>query len=149
MSPASCSSLLSTRPCSRRSCPSTWRPPICSSSWRVSRRSPSPLTRWSTYGRADGPRPASKSPRTGSNMKFLDRRLRDYRVRVALREVPAAPRAVFDIGCDDGFLLSKLGDERTRRDGCDPVVSADAARIGNVVLRGFFPDVVKSAEPFY
>jgi len=82
-------------------------------------------------------------------VKALDRALRRYRTRVALRELPSSPRAVFDIGCDDGYLLASIGDDHTRRDGCDPVVSPSAERIGDTVLKGFFPEVVIESAPFY
>ena len=76
-------------------------------------------------------------------MKFADRVLRAYRARVAVRELPRSAGAVFDIGCDDGWLLDSLPSTVTRRDGCDPLAEPTAAA-GRTILRGFFPAAVES-----
>lgn len=74
-------------------------------------------------------------------MKKLDKILRQWRVGKALQEAPAAPSAVFDIGCDDGYLLSQMP-AGVVRDGCDPLGSSDAEKVGDQILTGFFPAAV-------
>lgn len=75
-------------------------------------------------------------------MKAMDKILRRWRINVALREAPAPLRAAFDIGCDDGFLLSRLGPETVRRDGCDPLLGSAPITPGLRLIKGHFPDAL-------
>ena len=75
-------------------------------------------------------------------MKAMDKILRRWRISVALREAPAPLRAAFDIGCDDGFLLSRLGPETVRRDGCDPLLGSAPITPGLRLIKGHFPDAL-------
>lgn len=79
-------------------------------------------------------------------MKLVDNVLRAWRIRLALRSAPEHPRAVFDIGCDDGHLLRQIEGPGIRRDGCDPVARTEPIAPGDVILRGFFPDAAPSPE---
>ena len=53
-------------------------------------------------------------------MKLLDKFIRYWRVKVALKNRPKIMENVFDIGCDDGYLLQKLSHITKRQDGIDP-----------------------------
>jgi hypothetical protein len=77
-------------------------------------------------------------------VKLLDNVLRKWRVGLALRSAPSPIHAVFDIGCDDGFLLRQIPGPSVRRDGCDPVVSMQPISDGDQILAGFFPDAAPS-----
>lgn len=71
-------------------------------------------------------------------MKSLDRLLRAWRTRVALRAAPAQMDSVLDIGCgDDGFLLRRLN--AARRDGLDPALATEHRDSGLHLAKGFFP----------
>ena len=43
-------------------------------------------------------------------MKLIDKVLRQWRVNVAIKALPAKVNKVFDIGCDDGYLLNMIDD---------------------------------------
>jgi hypothetical protein len=73
-------------------------------------------------------------------LKPLDRILRRWRSTIALSETPPDVRSAFDIGCADGYLLTRIPGE-VRRDGCDPLASTSDSANGRI-LRGRFPDVV-------
>jgi hypothetical protein len=77
-------------------------------------------------------------------MKFLDKVLREWRVRKALRAMPAGPTAVFDIGCDDGYLLGRMP-AGVRREGCEPLAERAAEANGDRIFTGFFPEAVVGA----
>lgn len=79
-------------------------------------------------------------------MKFLDRCIRYWRVRVALNNLPKPLENVFDIGCDDGYLLRKLGPITKRQDGVDPRLPA--ARIGDnsEIRKGYFPAAIANHQ---
>lgn len=64
---------------------------------------------------------------------------------MALSETPPGVRSAFDIGCDDGSLLSQLPSAVVRRDGCDPHAPTSIAPNGSRILRGRFPDAL--SEP--
>lgn len=76
-------------------------------------------------------------------MKLIDKALRYWRVEIGLREAPDNIRAVFDIGCDDGYLLKKFADNDIRRDGCDPRLTMGSVGPNFRVLKGFFPSVIE------
>lgn len=70
-------------------------------------------------------------------MKALDRFLRAWRTRLALRELPAAVDAVLDIGCGDGYLLRQI--DAPVRDGLDPLLVEIPAQTGLRMRAGHFP----------
>ena len=78
-------------------------------------------------------------------MTPLDRFLRDWRIREALKHINGTPR-ILDIGCGDGTLL------RTRKwpaaVGIDPDPRSDGIA-GVRIVRGSFPeDLPRDAKPF-
>ena len=79
-------------------------------------------------------------------MKLIDKVLRRWRVEVALKSTPRIINAVFDIGCDDGYLLKRIDNERTRLDGCDPRLSPDLNIRNSTLLKGFFPAVMDDVK---
>ena len=72
-------------------------------------------------------------------MKFLDRVLRYWRVKVALNNCPKKMDNVFDIGCDDGYLLQRLSRITKRQDGVDPRLSVDSISPDSEMKKGYFP----------
>lgn len=74
-------------------------------------------------------------------MKAIDKILRFWRVDVALREAPKNLRAIFDIGCDDGYLLKKFSGAGIRLDGCDPRLEIGPVDVNSHLLKGSFPNV--------
>jgi 2-polyprenyl-3-methyl-5-hydroxy-6-metoxy-1,4-benzoquinol methylase len=79
-------------------------------------------------------------------MKFIDKALRRWRVGVALRAKPKWVKSVFDIGCDDGYLLRKIEGDDLRLDGCDPRLSINIVSSNSRLLQGFFPLVLDQSE---
>jgi len=79
-------------------------------------------------------------------LKLIDKILRYWRVSVALKQLPKNINAVFDIGCDDGYLLKKIDDNRIRLDGCDPRLSKDLKILNSMLLKGFFPAVMDDVK---
>ncbi|MCU0653456.1 MAG: class I SAM-dependent methyltransferase [Candidatus Pacebacteria bacterium] len=79
-------------------------------------------------------------------MKFIDKALRRWRVGVALRAMPNLVESVFDIGCDDGYLLRKIKGEDLRLDGCDPRLSIKFVSSNSRLLQGFFPSVLDESK---
>lgn len=78
-------------------------------------------------------------------MKSLDRILRAWRTRVALKAAPAGITSVLDIGCgDDGFLLRRL--TAARRDGLDPTLEKEHRESGIHLARGVFPDDLQKLD---
>jgi SAM-dependent methyltransferase len=70
-------------------------------------------------------------------MKAIDRFLRAWRSRVALRAAPSVLDAVLDIGCEDGYLLRKI--PAARREGIDPTLKQENCEAGLRLCPGFFP----------
>jgi 2-polyprenyl-3-methyl-5-hydroxy-6-metoxy-1,4-benzoquinol methylase len=79
-------------------------------------------------------------------MKLLDKIIRSWRVRVALKNTPKAMSNVFDIGCDDGYLLRKLASYTERRDGLDPCLRSDVITKDSEIRKGFFPSAIKDYQ---
>ena len=77
-------------------------------------------------------------------MKALDIFIRWWRVRLALGKLPPDADAVFDIGCDDSYLLLKLP-ERMVRHGCDPRLKHTLEGTNYHAVQTFFPDKVLDA----
>lgn len=71
-------------------------------------------------------------------MKALDKFLRAWRTRVALKAAPAMMRSVLDIGCgDDGYLLRRLN--ASQREGLDPTLASESSEPGLHLAKGYFP----------
>jgi trans-aconitate methyltransferase len=78
-------------------------------------------------------------------MKPIDRFLRAWRTRVALRVAPAAMQAVLDVGCGDSYLLSRV---RTgQRTGIDPDITQTHIEAGIRLAPGRFPDDLAALAP--
>lgn len=77
-----------------------------------------------------------------TSMKLVDKLIRHWRVRVALARAPREMLSAFDIGCDDGFLLKKLGDAVLRKDGVDPRLDPELRIDGATLRKGYFPQAV-------
>jgi len=79
-------------------------------------------------------------------MKLLDKFIRYWRVKVALKNMPEVMGNVFDIGCDDGYLLQKLRPVTERQDGVDPRLNADSISQNSEIKKGFFPAVIEDYQ---
>jgi 2-polyprenyl-3-methyl-5-hydroxy-6-metoxy-1,4-benzoquinol methylase len=79
-------------------------------------------------------------------MKIIDKILRWWRVSVALEAMPAKVSAVFDIGCDDGYLLKRINGLNVRLDGCDPRLVIEAVSSNSRLFRGFFPSQFSKSD---
>ena len=77
-------------------------------------------------------------------MKWLDRALRNWRIRKALPHLAKADW-LLDVGCGDGELLRQLGRNGV---GIDPRLAKPADVPGVQFVRGNFPDDLPDAEPF-
>lgn len=79
-------------------------------------------------------------------MKFFDRVLRDWRINVSIKHIKKSYKYALDIGCDDGYLLNKLGNDFIYKLGVDPrVESCDARNIK--ILKGYFPETLEKYNP--
>lgn len=79
-------------------------------------------------------------------MKLLDKFIRYWRVKVALKNRPEIMENVFDIGCDDGYLLQKLSHITKRQDGVDPRLSTNSISPKSEIKKGFFPSVIEDYQ---
>jgi hypothetical protein len=79
-------------------------------------------------------------------MKLIDRVLRLWRVRIAIKSLPSQVTSVFDIGCDDSYLLNKIDDGKILLYGCDPRLQDECSVPRGKLFRGFFPDVLNGNE---
>lgn len=79
-------------------------------------------------------------------MKLLDKFIRYWRVNVALKNRPAVMKNVFDIGCDDGYLLHKLRNMTQRQDGVDPRSKINLKSPTSEIKAGFFPAVIEEYQ---
>lgn len=79
-------------------------------------------------------------------MKILDKFIRNWRVKVALKNRPKVMLNVFDIGCADGFLLKKLSHLTKRQDGVDPRLIANSVGPKSELKKGFFPSAVEEHQ---
>lgn len=79
-------------------------------------------------------------------MKLIDKILRRWRVSVALKAIPCEMKGVFDIGCDDGYLLSRLDNDIMKLDGCDPRLTITSFSSRFMILKGYFPDVLEANQ---
>ncbi|HKB79420.1 MAG TPA: class I SAM-dependent methyltransferase [Thermoanaerobaculia bacterium] len=79
-------------------------------------------------------------------MTWLDRLLRDWRIRAARAWIPANAR-ILDIGCGDGALLRAFAGRSASVTGIDP--AADGAISGARLIRASFPkDLPAGIGPF-
>ena len=79
-------------------------------------------------------------------MKLIDRVLRSWRTCVAISALPSQVNSVFDIGCDDGYLLNRIDNGRILLCGCDPRVQDECSVPNGKLFCGFFPDVLNGNE---
>ncbi|EKD99254.1 MAG: hypothetical protein ACD_23C00055G0003 [uncultured bacterium] len=79
-------------------------------------------------------------------MKLLDKFIRFWRVSVALNNIPKSMVNVFDIGCDDGYLLRKLGPKTKRQDGVDPRLNIGLVSRSSELKKGFFPSAIEDHQ---
>ena len=79
-------------------------------------------------------------------MKQLDKFIRFWRVKVALRNRPQIMQNVFDIGCDDGYLLKKISQTTKRQDGVDPRISMGFKSHTSELTKGFFPLAIQEHQ---
>lgn len=79
-------------------------------------------------------------------MILLDKFIRYWRVEVALKNRPEIMENVFDIGCDDGYLLKKLSPITKRQDGVDPRLIANSICQQSEIKIGLFPSVVEDYQ---
>ena len=79
-------------------------------------------------------------------MKQLDKFIRYWRVKVALKNRPEIMENVFDIGCDDGYLLKKLSHITKRQDGVDPRLNTNSISPKSEIKKGFFPSAIEDYQ---
>lgn len=79
-------------------------------------------------------------------MKFFDKFIRFWRVSVALNNLPESIINVFDIGCDDGYLLRKLSPITKRQDGVDPRLHICQINDNSEIRNGFFPSAIENYQ---
>ena len=79
-------------------------------------------------------------------MKPLDKFFRFWRVSVALSNIPKSMVNIFDIGCDDGYLLRKLSPITKRQDGVDPRLHVDPVSPNSELTKGFFPSAIEDHQ---
>jgi len=79
-------------------------------------------------------------------MKLIDKVLRRWRVSIAIKALPNEVNSVFDIGCDDGYLLNRIDDGQMLLDGCDPRLNANFPAQNYKFFHGFFPSVLEGNE---
>lgn len=79
-------------------------------------------------------------------MKWFDKVLRRWRVNAALKVMPDEVNAVFDIGCDDGYLLNRVNSGKMCLEGCDPRLPTSTSSPGFKLSQGFFPSVLDNDE---
>lgn len=78
-------------------------------------------------------------------MTYLDKFIRFYRTAVALKNMPKNVKSVFDIGCDNGYLLNKL-DKKVKKEGIDPRLKRNFIKKNFVLKKGYFPNNVTNAQ---
>ncbi|QCB46343.1 hypothetical protein [Hydrogenophaga sp. PAMC20947] len=79
-------------------------------------------------------------------MKFLDKFIRQWRVKVAMNSIRGGPTGVFDIGCDDCYLLNLLDNGENRLGGCDPRLTTQAPSDRFKLFKGYFPSAVEGID---
>lgn len=79
-------------------------------------------------------------------MKLIDKVLRRWRVNLALQLTPKNIDSVFDIGCDDCYLLQCLDNGLISLNGCDPRLNQQEINPRFNCLKGFFPAAVNNGH---
>jgi 2-polyprenyl-3-methyl-5-hydroxy-6-metoxy-1,4-benzoquinol methylase len=79
-------------------------------------------------------------------MKLLDKFIRHWRIYAALKYCPELMDNVFDIGCDDGYLLQRLSRITSRQDGVDPRLKVDSVCFNSEIKKGYFPSVIQDYQ---
>jgi 2-polyprenyl-3-methyl-5-hydroxy-6-metoxy-1,4-benzoquinol methylase len=79
-------------------------------------------------------------------MTLLDKFLRYWRIKVALKNRPEIMNNVFDIGCYDGYLLRKLSHITKRQDGIDPRMNTNSISNHSEIKKGFFPAAIEDYQ---
>jgi 2-polyprenyl-3-methyl-5-hydroxy-6-metoxy-1,4-benzoquinol methylase len=79
-------------------------------------------------------------------MTLLDRLLQKWRIRKAIRYVPANSR-VLDIGCADGVFIRACNSAREAV-GIDPDLGEVSETANTIFVRGHFPRDLCGASPF-
>jgi 2-polyprenyl-3-methyl-5-hydroxy-6-metoxy-1,4-benzoquinol methylase len=79
-------------------------------------------------------------------VKMLDKFIRYWRARVALKNRPKVMENVFDIGCDDGYLLHKISAVTKRQDGVDPRLKENLISATSEMKKGFFPSAIEEHQ---
>lgn len=80
-------------------------------------------------------------------MKFIDKVIRSWRVKVALGYSPVEMQNVLDIGCDEGYFLKKLNSTVKIKDGVDPRLVKNTCINKDIKLwKGYFPQVVENQK---
>lgn len=83
-------------------------------------------------------------------MRWLDKVIRSWRTRVAIRYAPKNICRVFDIGCGDGFLLKKIAHRVLQGDGCDIALETNSMDDRLNLMKGAFLNVLhEKAESSY
>ena len=80
-------------------------------------------------------------------MKWLDRVIRDWRIRRALPRLATAER-VLDVGCGDGEICRRLAKRGVSGVGIDPRLAKRPDVAGFEFVAGEFPDALPEGEPF-
>jgi len=81
-------------------------------------------------------------------MKFLDRVLRDWRIRKCMPFVRAKDK-VLDIGCFDGYLFEKLKVKSIKQSiGLDPLLIERIEKDNYTLIPGVFPDNLPNHNGF-
>ena len=79
-------------------------------------------------------------------MKWLDRVIRNWRIRRALPHLAKADR-VLDVGCGDGELCRRLAKREVAGVGIDPHLAKLPDVAGFEFVPGNFPDALPEGEP--
>lgn len=74
-------------------------------------------------------------------MKLLDKIIRSWRTNVAIKQLTLSPDNIFDIGCDEGYLLKKFSAHSKILNGCDPKINPSRKEDGITIYQGYFPSV--------
>ncbi|WP_298902670.1 methyltransferase domain-containing protein [uncultured Psychroserpens sp.] len=81
-------------------------------------------------------------------MKYVDRVLRNWRIKVASQFVRTNDR-ILDIGCFDGYLFSALKDKKIQPSiGVDPLLQETTKKDEHLLFSGFFPNDIPKNETF-
>lgn len=78
-------------------------------------------------------------------MKLIDKVLRWWRVSLALEFTPKNINSVFDIGCDDCYLLKCLDNGLISLNGCDPRLNQQGINPRFNCYKGFFPAIINDS----